>query len=151
MNRKLTLAALFIFALTLAACGQGAEREIEVNKIRAECVSNHGQWNETANTCVEAPTEKDECEKLDGQWVEGEVGLSATYVRYCELPAADAGKTCTDSDACDKYCEPICEKTGGCSNYEDFDQESGMCATFSSGFGCNSYWKNGSIETMCVD
>jgi len=83
--------------------------------------------NETA-----VPTEKLSCEARGGKW-EGVDNLNGTSV--CNLPTIDNGKTCTDSNQCESYCQAPTEAATGA-------KVSGTCYGFTKST-CMKEVKNG--------
>jgi hypothetical protein len=53
-----------------------------------------------ASSAAAAPTTRAECEAAGGKW--GRFGLRQQEL--CDLPTADAGKTCTDAKDCASAC-----------------------------------------------
>ncbi|MEW5870381.1 MAG: hypothetical protein AB1894_13990 [Chloroflexota bacterium] len=94
-------------------------------------------------------TDQASCEALGGKW--GTVGPSPYEV--CNLPTSDAGKLCTDSDACESGC--VADLT-----QEQFDQvfrqgavirTNGQCAAWHILVGCIPFVEDGVVQIICMD
>lgn len=153
MNYKGLFLSILCTAL-FAACSQSSDGNLiqeTVNPARSQCVSDHGMWNESSNSCIESPKNQNDCVASDGRWIEAtDTNASNKSLppriseSYCELPAADAGKSCTDKSNCDKYCKPICQNNAEDCSLEEMQKDRGECAKFynlSGGYA----WDNGSI------
>lgn len=91
---------------------------------------------EGSNELGEAATKK-ECLVKGGVWQKW--GLA--QLEYCQIPAKDAGKSCTDQSQCTYRC---ISETG---------TVPGKCATYKNTFGCFGLVNNGKAERplLCVD
>lgn len=84
---------------------------------------------------------------------QSEGGFFVEALEVCQLPAADAEKSCTDSSECESFCEADLsadeitkiankeqlEKTGSCGKWKNF---------FS---GCFYTVENGVVDKVCAD
>ena len=149
------LALGILLAIIVSGCTSSSttnDVEEEVNLSRAECIQNHGMWDLDSGACIEAPEDENNCDDSGGRWIEATTDNKSTKSlpptiseSYCELPTADAGKSCTDKPHCDKYCRPICSNGAEDCQIEEMNQEHGECAKFwNSSFG--KLWNDGKIE-----
>lgn len=98
-----------------------------------QCLQEHRQ--EDKEQFGDAAT-KEECLAKAGVWQKW--GLA--QLEYCQIPAKDAGKSCTDQSQC----------TYGCISETGIIP--GKCATYKNTFGCFSPVKDGKAEqALCVD
>lgn len=79
---KFTSLIIILFAVLLAAC------------------SSNRSASETSGAAAQAPNFAQQCERSGGSWTRG--GIALFY--GCLRPAADAGKSCTDSSQCSHHC-----------------------------------------------
>lgn len=81
---------------------------------------------------------KEECAQQKGVWQQ----WGKLNQEYCQIPAPDAGKSCTDGSQCSmKSCVAVNNKIPG------------ECQTYKAIFGCNKFITNGNIDskTLCAD
>jgi len=96
------------------------------------------------NRCIEVKPDKPydfysitneaDCLALGAEWV------SVGKMMHCEMPAPDAGKTCTKASDCIRYCSQknVNDATGTCSAY--------------SGTSCYRFFnENGKLDGVCID
>jgi hypothetical protein len=98
----------------------------------------------------EIPQDKASCEALGGRW--GRIGLGPR--EQCNLPAVDAGMTCSDSDECEGMCLADLDE-------EEMDRVSrqgkelrttGQCAAWRIVVGCLAVVEDGSVSSiLCID
>lgn len=82
-------------------------------------------------------TDIESCEKNGGDW--GVWGLAAR--EYCQYPAADGDKECTDGSQC---------SLGNCISLENTSP--GNCQTYEQTFGCYSFIEDGKVSSaICID
>lgn len=82
------------------------------------------------------------CEEEGGEWKK----LGMQQRDSCVLPAADGGKSCTDS----KQCEVACVAKNKESHYGA--RAEGVCLQSTDLFGCHSYVSKGIVEPpLCTD
>lgn len=80
---------------------------------------------------------EEECLEKGGVWQKW--GLSA--LEYCQIPATDAGKLCTDGSQCN---------LGGCISQDG--NLPGKCQIYKNTFGCFSYVRGNKLDyTICAD
>ena len=62
---------------------------------------------------------------------------------FCQIPAKDSGKTCTDGSQC---------SYGLCRSTEDTPTGTGVCAQYPTEFGCYNIIEHGKVtDKMCID
>lgn len=88
----------------------------------------------TAAAVVPSDNEQD-CLDQGGAW--GPQGRAQTDM--CDLPATDAGKSCTDSS----QCQGLCLASG--------TPATGACSPRTINFGCHDIMADGSRMAICID
>jgi hypothetical protein len=89
-----------------------------------------------------APKNQQDCEQNGGDW--GPQGLNQTLM--CDMPAADAGKQCTNSDQCEGLClaPPGVDLRTGTDGF-------GQCSPRQINFGCALRIEDRKIWSICTD
>ncbi len=117
-------------------------RRIESEISQYDCEINEGIWSSGAceyspEVLIKKQQQKNECLAKKGKW--GPVGLSRKDV--CNLPTADGGKKCTDSEQCQGAC--LAEEPGA---------TSGQCSSWTIMRGCYAFVNDGKAGgLLCAD
>jgi hypothetical protein len=130
--------SIISFGITIAIVGYiviTAKQNQPVNQQPTAVSPTLSQPSPTPDETGDAAT-KEECLAKGGVWQKwGLIGAE-----YCQIPAKDAGKSCTDQFQC----------TYGC--ISETGTVPGKCAMYKNTFGCFSLVNNGKVEqSLCVD
>ena len=133
--------------------GDNEDKDLIVPSDKTSCEALGWDWvgedvniASAKNYCV--PIDEKSCEALNGSWEY----LGNSQYKFCNLPASDAGKDCSDCDECEGTCtvELSEEEWNKIANNETI-YKTGKCSAwkFTSG-GCRAFIINGKVETICI-
>jgi hypothetical protein len=129
-----SLIFLVLFSLLLLAVGEEPEEEISPTQTTP---------SPTETPPISLPVSNaqtsDQCAAEGGDWQ----AWGSEGREFCQIPAKDAGKSCTDGSQC---------TYGVCRSTEETTSGKGVCAKHPAEFGCYKVIEKGQIvNELCVD